>query len=103
LQFVDIQLILALNRDEHPRLPRMEIEVPGPKTRPLPGAIDAWFVSTPSLKPKTLSAPGSSGLPSPGLSEPWAYYLVELPQRCEVLVRKHQAAAAGFDNDMRGA
>src|SRR5215468_3213171 len=31
LQFVNIQLILALDRDEHPRLPRMEIEVPGPK------------------------------------------------------------------------
>src|SRR5262252_8729482 len=31
LEFVDIQLILALDRDEHPRLPRMEIEVPGPK------------------------------------------------------------------------
>src|SRR5215813_13230086 len=31
VQFVDIQLILALDRDEHPRLPRMEIEVSGPK------------------------------------------------------------------------
>src|SRR5499426_3838600 len=32
LQFVDIQLILALDRDERPRLPRMEVEVPGPKS-----------------------------------------------------------------------
>src|SRR5262245_55916258 len=39
----------------------------------------------------------------PRLAESWAYYLLELPQRCQVLVRKHQAAAAGFDNDMRGA
>jgi hypothetical protein len=37
-----------------------------------------------------------------GLSEPWAYHLLELPQRREVLVREHQSAAAGFDNDMRG-
>ena len=32
-----------------------------------------------------------------------AYHLLELPQRREVLVRKHQSATAGFDNDMRGA
>ena len=32
-----------------------------------------------------------------------AYHLLELSQRREVLVREHQAAAAGFDNDMRGA
>src|SRR5262249_13572206 len=31
LQCVNIQMILALDRNEHPRLPRMEIEVPGPK------------------------------------------------------------------------
>src|SRR5262249_5183494 len=31
LQFVDMQLILALDRDEHPRLLRMKIEVPRPK------------------------------------------------------------------------
>src|SRR5262245_19180987 len=37
------------------------------------------------------------------LSEHWAYHFLELPQRRKVLVRKHQAAAAGFDNDMRGA
>jgi hypothetical protein len=35
--------------------------------------------------------------------EPWAYHLLELPQRREVLVRKRQSTAAGFDNDMRGA
>jgi hypothetical protein len=32
-----------------------------------------------------------------------AYDLMKLPQHREVLVRKHQAATAGFDNDMRGA
>jgi hypothetical protein len=32
-----------------------------------------------------------------------AYDLLKLPQRREVLVRKYQASAAGFDNDMRGA
>src|SRR4029453_3292624 len=32
LQFVDIQLILALDRDEHPWQSRMEVEVPGPKS-----------------------------------------------------------------------
>src|SRR5262245_9619499 len=37
------------------------------------------------------------------LSEHWAYHLLELSQRREVLVRKYQSAAAGFDNDMRGA
>ena len=37
------------------------------------------------------------------LSYHWAYHLLELPQRREVLVGKHQSAAAGFDNDMRGA
>jgi hypothetical protein len=37
------------------------------------------------------------------LSEPWAYNLLELPQRREMLVREHQSAAAGFNNDMRGA
>src|SRR5262245_14066052 len=37
------------------------------------------------------------------LAEPWAYYLLELPQRCQVLVRKPQAVAAGFDNDVGGA
>ena len=35
--------------------------------------------------------------------EHWAYHLLELPQRREVLVREHQSAATGFDNDMRGA
>ena len=36
-------------------------------------------------------------LPLPRLSYHWAYRLLELPQRCEVLVRKLQAAATGFD------
>jgi hypothetical protein len=37
-----------------------------------------------------------------GLSEHCTYRLLELPQRRQVLVREHQSAAAGFDNDMRG-
>ena len=33
----------------------------------------------------------------------WTYDLLELLQRRKVLVGKHQSAATGFDNDMRGA
>ena len=68
LQLVDIQLILALDRDEYPRAAADGNPGAVAQSRGrVPGAIDAWFVSTPLLKPKTLSAPGSSGLPSPAL------------------------------------
>ena len=40
---------------------------------------------------------------SQGLSEHWPYDVFELPECRQVLVGKSEPAAAGFDNDMRGA
>src|SRR5580704_12347766 len=57
---VDIELVLPLDRDEHPRFRRMKIEMARPKTQP--GAIEARPVSAPLAKPNVLIAPGSSGL-----------------------------------------
>ena len=67
------------------------------------------FSQKPCATPTRDRLPARVGPPRPGvscqqgLSKHWAYHVLELSQRRDVLVREHQAAAAGFDNDMRGA